>query len=333
MNKFYKLVIALLPIGLMAQPTIDDSWQPAVGDSYNMTMVDGTFNFPTAGANQTWDYSNISLGTNSTVEFVDPATTPYAADFPNSNVALYDMAAGAYIYYETTTTEFLDWGLSTSQSNVIYSDPLTYITFPITYGDNSSDNASGTIASGMGTRSTTGTIEGYGYGQLILPNITLNDILCVKFVQDITDDYGGGNTSNSSTESYIFISSNESYIIFSLNEVTQPGQTVKYGMSKANYVGLNDEANAGDIKTSVFPNPVNRGDDFNISIELKETKSIDIQIIDVAGKTVNTIGSQSLSAGTNNIAIESNGLESGIYFVNINTNNGEHSSTVKMIVQ
>lgn len=331
MNKFYKLVIVLLPIGLMAQPTIDDSWQPAVGDAFDLTMTDGTFTFPTAGANQTWDYSNLNLGATSTASFVDPSTTPYASDFPNSNLALYDATASSYLFYETSTTEFSDWGLANAQTNVIYSDPLVYMSFPISYGDNVSDNATGTIANGMGTRTTTGTLEGYGYGDLILPNGTVNNVLCVKFVQDVTDDYGGGTTTNSTTESYLFVSPNETYTILSLNEVVQSGQSTKYGLAKANYVGLENELNSRDISTKVFPNPINKGEEFNLNIEIQETKNVNINVLDITGKKVKTIGSRLLTSGSNDLNVDSDGLETGIYFVNISS--GDHSSTVKIIVK
>jgi hypothetical protein len=333
MNKFYKLVLVLLPLGVLAQPTITDSWQPSVGDSYNFTNIGNTFNYPTPGANQMWDYSNISLTNATTQYFIDPASTPNAADYPNSNIVFTnDPAAGPYVYYETTASEFLDWGLVAGASDVTYTNPLTYMPFPFTFGDTGSDMASGTTFGGQGTRQTTSTYEGIGYGALILPIVTLSDILCVKITTDVTDSFGG-TSSNSTTISYIFISANESYIIFSLNEVTQQGQTTKYGFLKSNYLGLNDEISSEEISTTVYPNPVNKGDNFNISIESKESKTININVIDVTGKVVNSIGSKSLAKGKNTISVKSDELEAGIYFVKIATDNNEFTSTVKMIVK
>lgn len=332
MNKFYKLALALLPIGAIAQPTITDSWQPGVGETYNFVMVDQNFTFPTAGANQTWDYSNINLGSSLVHDFIDASTTPYAANFPNADMAYSPAGSGSYIYYEATATAFNDWGLQNAQTDVTYSNPLSYLIFPITYGDIETDNASGTIVGGMGTRTTDLEMEGYGYGSLTLPTGTLNNILCVKVTQDITDDYGSIDQSSSSV-SYIFVSTSEKYIIFSLNELVQPTQTNRYGFVKSNYVGLNDETAAGEISTSVYPNPVNKGENFNISIDSKESRTVNINVVDVTGKVVNAIGSKSLTTGSNNVSVESDALDAGIYFVNISTDNNAFNSTVKMIVK
>ena len=333
MNKFYKLALALLPIGAIAQPTITDSWQPSVGETYDFVSVDQNFTFPSAGANQTWDYSNINLGSSLVHDFIDASTTPYGSNFPNANMAYSPAGSGAYIYYETTPSAFLDWGLQTAQSDVTYTDPLSYISFPVTYGDTDSDNAAGTIVGGMGTRSTTVNMEGYGYGSLTLPTGTLNNILCVEVTQDITDDYGSGVTQSSSSVSYLFVSTSEKYIIFSLNELVQQGSSNKYGFVKSDYVGLSNETATGEISTTVYPNPVNKGDDFVINIESNESRNVNISVIDVTGKVVNSIGSKTLTTGSNNVSVESDRLEAGIYFVKISADNNEFSSTVKMIVK
>lgn len=98
-------------------------------------------------------------------------------------------------------------------------------------------------------------------------------------------------------------------------------------------VGLDNESTAGEISTTVYPNPVNKGDDFNISIDSKESRDVNINVIDVTGKVVNALGSKTLTTGSNNISVESDRLEAGIYFVKISADNNEFPSTVKMIVK
>lgn len=333
MNKLYYFILTVLPLELIAQPIIDDTWQPSIGDSYALGVLDDAFDFPTAGANQTWDYSAINLIANTSADFVDATTTPYASDFPNSNIAMNDGVSTAYIYYETSTTEFLDWGLATPQSSSIYSDPLVHLPFPITYGDNVSDNATGTLYGGTVTRTVTTTIEGYGYGNLILPGTTLNNILCVKLQQDAIDDLGGGNVLTTSIESYLFLSPNESYTVLWLNEHIDPTGTTRHGYIKSAYVGLQEEVNKGDLVTTVFPNPIQEGEEANLRLQVKEAKIVNIKLIDITGKTVKNIGSTQLSTGENTILIETESLEAGIYFIQTSTSNGEHRSTKKLVVK
>jgi hypothetical protein len=179
-------------------------------------------------------------------------------------------------------------------------------------------------------------MEGYGYGDLILPNETLNNILCVKVVAMHTDTYGS-TVDEMLVIEYLFLSPdipNRILSLISFEDITGGGgNELKYGHIMSNYVGLKDEVNSHDVATKVFPNPVNKGEDFNISIESKESRNVNVNVIDVTGKVVNSIGSKSLSIGTNTISVESDRLEAGIYFVKISATNNEFSSTVKMIVK
>ena len=332
MSKIYYLIITILPFGLMAQPIIDNTWQPSIGASYALGVLDDAFNFPTGGANQTWDYSTLNLIASTSADFVDATTTPYAGDFPNANIAMNDGVSTAYIYYQTSATEFLDWGLANPGGNSIYSDPLVHLPFPITYGDIVMDTATGTLSPGAGSRTVTTTIEGYGYGDLILPGNTLNNILCVKLVQNSVDDFGGGPLT-ADIESYLFLSPNEAYTVLWLNEHISQNGTVRYGYVKSAHVGLTDEVNTGDITTTVFPNPIIQGESVNLKIQVKEPKMVDIKIIDITGKVVKNINSKQLSTGENNIRIDSEGLETGIYFIRTSTNDGEYRSTEKMVIK
>lgn len=333
MIRLYYLLIILLPFEYLAQPVIDDSWTPVIGDSYPITILFGNLDIPSAGANQTWDYSNITLGPNSSINCIDPSTTPYGADYPNANLALHDLSNSTYNYYEANTTQILDLGHSNTEIDLVYSNPLLHLPFPLTYGDSVGDNTTGSFEQGDAIRTIETSIKGYGYGDLILASSTLNNILCVKVEQSISDDYGPGGIETSTFITYLFLAPNESFTILHINEYDDGEIAIKYGFVKSAHVGLKNEISSTNVELQLFPNPITKGEDIKVKLQLKDTDVLNINIIDITGKIVKSLSSKKLIPGTNDLVIESNGLETGVYFVNISANDGKHNSTAKLIVK
>jgi hypothetical protein len=83
----------------MAQPVIDNTYLPQVGDTYTLDMIDSNYILPSAGANQVWDYSNLSFYfNNASYNYLDPANTPYASNFSNANLAENQQGSSDYVY-------------------------------------------------------------------------------------------------------------------------------------------------------------------------------------------------------------------------------------------
>lgn len=335
MKYFYLLIFAVLPIELMAQPVINNVYIPEVGDSYTFDMIDSNYTLPSPGANQVWDYSNLSFYfSNLNFDFLDPSNSPYGSNFPNANISEYQQGGDAYAYYESTVMSYDNWGIQTSQSQINYTDPMTYLYFPITYNDEFTDTGTGFIDGGPATRDSEITMEGYGYGDLILPNQTLNNILCVKLVTLHADTYD--TTSDEIlVEEYLFLSPDIPFRVLSLisfQDLSGGGPKINHGYLMSTFVGLQDESSANNVHKT-YPNPVNIGDNFNISIESNQPRNVNINLIDVTGKIVYAIGSKTLTIGKNIISVESDSLEAGIYLVKISAESNEFTSTVKMIVK
>ena len=97
----------------MAQPTINQASFPAFGTSITSREVDGTgINPGPAGANQTWNFTAFpDTGAPVTGTYVNPSTTPFAAQFPTANYALQVQAEGntsstTYGYYKLDNSSF-----------------------------------------------------------------------------------------------------------------------------------------------------------------------------------------------------------------------------------
>ena len=87
----FSCLIAFNQITILSDDLLD------VGDSVvlaNADTVPSGFDPGPPGANLHWDFSGIVMDTTSQLNFLDPATTPYAASFPNSNVAVEGIVDG-----------------------------------------------------------------------------------------------------------------------------------------------------------------------------------------------------------------------------------------------
>lgn len=82
--------VLLLYLSSTAQITITFDDLLGVGDSVELAAVDTVppgFNPGPSGPDQSWDFSSLEMDNSYFLGFIDPASTPYAASFPSSNIA------------------------------------------------------------------------------------------------------------------------------------------------------------------------------------------------------------------------------------------------------
>ena len=77
-----------------------------------------------------------------------------------------------------------------------------------------------------------------------------------------------------------------------------------------------------------YPNPFNPST--NISFDIPKSVFVELKIFDITGKLVSTIVNESLSPGSYNYSLNSEGLSSGVYFYTLRS--GEFISTRKMLL-
>jgi hypothetical protein len=94
-----------------------------------------------------------------------------------------------YGYYKVTLSEYEILGMSSTLNSWIYSDPEVMCTYPFSYGSNLVDSLYATSFYlginhyRIGTRTTIAD----GYGTLILPSGTYNNLLRLKVIQNYSD--------------------------------------------------------------------------------------------------------------------------------------------------
>jgi hypothetical protein len=97
---------------------------------------------------------------------------------------------------------------------------------------------------------------------------------------------------------------------------------------RPNTVGIiKNKANSID-NSSIFPNPA-KGN-ATVKISLVRTSDVQVQVLNTMGQVVKTTQAQG-QVGTNNINVDLNGLSSGIYLVNIKSDNA--STTKKLVIE
>jgi hypothetical protein len=333
MKKIYFSVLFIYACILgQAQYSMTNFHNVAPGDiSISIPVTDTMAQEGPGGANQTWNFSNLNLGTAASASYVSPSGTPYAASYPNATAATSN--GGQYGYLKCNATSYAIEGAAQSSSTVIYSNDQLFLTYPFTYNSVVNDNFSGTIISGTnGTLTGSTTTTGDGYGTLMLPGATLNNVLRVKSSYTRTDNFGAYSIDYYS-ESYIWYSAASKYPLLNINRFATiffgTPTWVKTVSVDASAVGISE---IKDEKAfTMFPNP-SSGDVFlHVQPALLTGEAI-LEIIDVLGKTVYAAPLSAISQpGQELYSFSTMGLEKGIYSVRINS--GKNSTVQKLVLQ
>lgn len=184
-----------LAVILSAQPTITRGDLFGPGDeifSVDVTIVPDA---GPSGENVVWDFSSVQPDIEVFGQLAVLAdTTPYFADYPQSNIALYTEALGTQVYqYSLVDNSAVQQmgSVIAGFTQEIFQDPATYITFPCTYNSQWDDDFAFTITFDVNPIVTTGegSLEAVvdAYGTLILPHATFNDVLRIRIVENSSD--------------------------------------------------------------------------------------------------------------------------------------------------
>ncbi len=174
--------LLLLSASLSAQPIIQNGDNlPAPGFSVGRSEGNTNQEEGPAGAAQTWDFSTVILNNNAQPYIVlDPATSEFAAEWPNADyVATYsDAGNDRYFYYNVLADRLeavADNVSNTSDNNTYNANPRTKLKFPFTFGESVSDD----FTDPFNTRTVVITYD--AYGTLITPTNTFNDVVRIKW--------------------------------------------------------------------------------------------------------------------------------------------------------
>lgn len=345
--KLYTLILMMLLAGSsFAQLVLGPDRLISAGDKVTMISMDTTGVVEGAkGANQTWNFNNISAGDTLYMEYVNASSSPYAANFPSATIAsiVNDGENPSYSYISNSGNQILSYGNSSAEVLNVYDSPSIVASFPFTYNSSFNSGYSSSYDMGDGLISKQSGVSahsGDAYGTIILPDGSTHNTLRVK-VESITVDslfmgemfFG---TSVLTSTSYSFYISGSKYAVFSVNYIKSEflgnvfnSKTISY--TPALTTGIDDDKNTMPVEFALkqnHPNPFNPST--RISFSLNEKSFISLKVYNLAGEEVATIAQGEREAGEYSINFDASRLSAGIYFYQLSA--GRMKETRKMVL-
>ncbi len=348
----------VLPAALFSQISITSSdilkpvgYQFAL--EYNV-MGPITVDVGNSGPNETWNFTSYDLPEMVSGEIVDPAGTPFAADFPTANLCYMDMEetadAEAYSYMNVTSSmwSFLGVGVTAPETSYVnVYDPPQQTPLPIDYLDTYvhtfeyGDTIAGFIFHTLNRSHT--TVD--AWGSMTIPMGTFDILRTMSYDTTIStigvDPFVFVDTTTSID--YGWLGKDPLFVanVSSMEGETNPDFTEADWVERARgAVGIDDDEPGSRIPTAFmlgqnFPNPFNPRTDISFQVAEDVTGQVDLSIYSLRGTKVRTLVSGALEPGTYSVTWDGRSdrgenLPSGVYFYRL-TAEGE-SFTRKMIL-
>lgn len=348
MKNFFLLFVLALSTNLFSQITLTSANNPVPGNTTKTITCDTAgITEGNSGANQNWNYSSLVRRDSTVSTWVASNTTPYAAQFPASDIAS-TSDNSEYSYYTSSSSSFLYNGYGGSIQLNSYSNPETLLQYPFTYNSNFSDTYSSVYNNGVANSYLNGTITSTGdaWGTLVLPNGTFNNALRIKNVtvqRDSTNIGGFINILDFTSTSYTWFVPNKKFPVFEIryNSGTVNG-TQTFSLKLVTYNPDNPTIGISQINTNFaedyvlnqnYPNPFNPSTKIKFDIAAGDRNSISmvkLTVYDQLGKEVETLVNENLSPGSYEYNWNAADLAGGIYYYTLTS--GNFTDTKKMIL-
>ena len=318
---FFIVVLALLYNQVYAQPTLTASGSnPSVGDSFTNAVGDYV-NPGNPGADQTWDLSSMFMTETFTLTYADPSTTPYGNDFPGANLAEISSPPFDQIsYYNTSWAAFQFHGAVFNGLRLPYSDPEDLLRFPLTYNDSYVDNWEVQFVSEGDTYYrrgvTTATVD--GYGTLITPDTTYNNVLRIHYVQDYQDSveiHGAQHLITYHCDLHLWYTNGIPHKLARVHSLTSSvGYSESQGVYLSDYV-VGRKENTEKLRWEIYPNPA--VDKVTLEFPDRTGQNVEICLYNALGEKIETGIQPQKSKEYNRIQMDISALSEGFYLVRL----------------
>lgn len=301
--------LLLSSLYVYAQPVIQP-FSPVFGSSIDVYDINDSIpiNFPLTG-NQVWDFSSAVTQLTFSISLLDPASTPYFADFPTSNFAqsINSGATPLAYFYGAITADSL-YGLGSRSvliptSNLTYINPNVSFRFPMAYQTTIYDVSTDDQGDYENDQRTY-----IAYGDVITPFGTYNNVVLFR---DQESDINGAWVSTK----YVWTSVANLNTVFEIDSADGTGNA--YDMPLVSSAGQ-------DILKNKYNYLLSSNFNFNnnsvLSISLNEPAQVSVVLMSAEGKLCETIINSNIIQGTQQFSINTNGLSSGVYFLKTQVN-------------
>jgi len=321
-----------------AQITLTQSDMPHVGDAFQIANDNAPIvNQGAAGTNKTWDLSGLHNQAVDSSIYVAPYATPYASQFPSSNLTeiIVDGGNSIYAYANTgsgalTTISVVLPGFVigfVSPAETVVSLPATYLTHWSTAYTNT-DYYPGEEVGYDSTKEVQHEVEvdtADGYGKVITPAATYANVLRIAAITTILTDstyfrdsithiwkFQTTTPSAAPSENFYWYANGKGTPVASLSLNAVGGPITSGNYLYATITGI---AKVSNNSTSlIYPNPASNS--INIVVNSANANGY-IKIIDLAGREI-----ESTSFSNGKAQLNTSAYANGMYLYLVTDMNG-----------
>ncbi|MEO8067103.1 MAG: T9SS type A sorting domain-containing protein [Flavobacteriales bacterium] len=332
MRTLLLLAAALPTVGAIGQ-TITSADAPAPGDQYTYVIASWV-DVPQTGGNQTWDMSGaIPNGAMEYSTFATVAATTGGGSFASADVAQVTPTANAFMDAPGNGLYIIGSYDIQNAVTIQYTNTAKVMQFPCSNGTTWTDpwSYSATIQGTTYTMNGTYTYNANGYGSVILPWGTLNNVLRLQSTEQSTQTGGGSTLVTTILRAAFFrpgtpiaIGGSITYEYELDGTVVQTGEQSYY--LQQGQVGVN-ELTSNAIGVDVMPNPATDA----ATVVFGAEGDVQLNLVDLSGRTILTQKLQTLAPGIHTQTIDVSGLASGSYMVNVTNTRGERGTRTLIV--
>jgi type IX secretion system substrate protein len=336
------LIILLSASQVFSQVILTNSINPTPGNTQRIVNCDTTgITQGNSGTNQTWNFTSLTRQDSSLLTWVTASSTPYAAQFPTSNVASTNDNSN-YNYFTTSAANLLTNGTAGPTLVIPYSNPELFMQYPFAYGNTFTDNFAATYTSGGSqvTRTGTITVTADAWGTINLPFSSFSNSLRVKYLISTKDSSNPGTPFVIITNltSYEWFVPGRKFPVFEIIYVAvtfngTPFSNIKVvdynpNSTPIGIIPISAEVPDKFSLSQNYPNPFNPST--RIHFAIPGALISNLCIYDILGREVATLVSEHLKAGIYEVEWNAGNYPSGVYYYKLTA--GEFSETKKMIL-
>lgn len=344
MKKIYiaSLILAATQVS-KAQVTFNASNYPNLGSAvvYNVDTIGSAFSIQ-GGTNQNWDFSGLATHGITGTEYVSPASTPFASNFPTATVAVKN--GENYFFNRVDSDGVFEIGQAIGapfNTSTVFSAAARTFRFPLAY-TNSYDsqfnyrltfdpNQAGIDSVRIGSGVTYNFIVD-SWGTVTIPS---GQYPCIRKIQTISSQDTIFFLTAVTGWQVLDISESSNILIYYLNpqagapvviasrnpEVEGEPETFTVQHYASGTVNVNEPLSQELIQT--FPNPANE----IVNIKTDEQRPLQILVFDNAGRLVDT-----QHTATSNHVLNTASYPAGFYTLRIQDNGGRVIGTSKISI-
>lgn len=337
MMKHLLIFLTILGSGNLFGQTIDGSNLPDAGDTRQSQPAESTGIEPgMGGTGMTWDFSSLTtMGDATTSTYLEVSETPFAADFPDANIAAETSfgMGNSYSYYNKSGGNLELLGVKNDVSTSDYTDTETVLSTPLAFGDSFSDSFAGVTTSSVEIKFVGDkTAEVDGTGTLILPSGTYANAtrLFTEITRADSSDFSGTiSVTETETDLYSWYlpGVTEPVLLISISEGTSttfidgiPPVVNEIPPSTFVSVAIDELSATSEIQTKDFSLSILGSNiveqDLDLTLNSSRPLNLEMVVTNAAGQVMNFQNWQAASGSTFKTLDFSN-FPSGQYFIQL----------------